>query len=310
MITSMDPPRHARVRKLMSQTFTPRMVERLQPRVQAIVDDLLDPLEPPADLVRDFTGPLPVMVICELLGAPYEDRAQIEGWSRTLTSNTLPLEEIRVAEREIQAYLRGLVELKRREPDEALIAELVRVNDAEHHLSADELVSNLQVLLTAGHETTVNQLGNFTVTLLRNPDQLALLRDDPSRMPQALEELFRYSRLSSSALPRVTTEDILLEGVLIPKGAAVMPIVSAANRDPSVYPEPHRFDITRPEPAPHTALGHGTHFCLGAHLTRLELRVALTSLFERFPKLTLVTDDLSYDPISPGRRLMSLRVTW
>lgn len=310
VITSMDPPRHNRIRKLMAQTFSPRMVERLEPRVQTIVDELLDALDPPADLVPNFTKPLPIMVICELLGAPYEDRPQIERWSRILVSNTLPRAEIATAEQEIQAYLLELVELKRRTPDEALISELTRVNDAEHHLSQDELVSNLQVLLAAGHETTVNQLGNFTVTLLRHPEQLALVRDDPGLMGRAIEELFRYSRLTSGLLPRVTTEDVVLEGVPIPKGGAVMPIISAANRDPSVYPDPHRLDIMREGSAPHTALGHGPHFCLGAHLTRLELRVALTALFKRFPNLALTTDELSYDPTSPGRRLVSLRVTW
>jgi cytochrome P450 len=310
VITSMDPPRHSRIRKLMAQTFSPRMVERLEPRVQAIVDALLDALEPPADLVPNFTKPLPIMVICELLGAPYEDRPRIERWARVLVSNILPREEITAAERDIQAYLLELVELKRRSPDERLISELTRVNDAEHHLTQDELVSNLQVLLTAGHETTVNQLGNFTVTLLRHPDQLALVRDDPGLMSKAIEELFRYSRLSSAILARVTTEDVVLEGVPIPKGAAVLPIIAAANRDPSVYPDPNRLDILREGPAPHTALGHGPHFCLGAHLTRLELRVALTSLTKRFPNLALTTDELSYDPLSPGRRLMSLQVTW
>lgn len=310
VITSMDPPRHSRVRKLLAQTFSPRMVERLEPRVQTIVDTLLAELEPPADLVRNFAKPLPIMVICELLGAPYEDRPEIERWSRTLVSNTLPREEIAAAERDIQAYLRKLVEHKRRAPDEALISELTRVNDAEHHLTPDELVSNLQVLLTAGHETTVNQLGNFTVALLKNPEQLALVRDDPGLMGRAIEELFRYSRLTSALLPRVTTEEVVLEGVPIPKGAAVLPIIAAANRDPSVYPDPHQLDIMRTGPAPHTALGHGTHFCLGAHLTRLELRIALTSLVRRFPNLARTTDELSYDPLSPGRRLMSLQVTW
>lgn len=310
VITSLDPPRHNRVRKLMATTFSPRMVELLEPRIQAIVDELLDPLQPPIDLVATFTKPLPIMVICELLGAPYQDRPQIEAWAHTLVANTLPIDEIKTAEREIQAYLLELVELKRREPDEALISALVQVNDAEQHLSTEELLSNLQVLLTAGHETTVNQLGNFTVSLLHHPDQLQLLRDDPSLMGRAIEELFRFNRLSSGILPRVTTEDVVLEGVPIPKGAAVMPIIAAANRDPSVYPDPHRLDILREGPAPHTALGHGPHFCLGAHLTRLELRVALTTLIKRYPTLRLATDELEYDPTSPGRRLRSLPVTW
>jgi cytochrome P450 len=310
VITSLDPPRHNRVRKLMAQTFSPRMVEQLEPRVQAIVDTLLDALEPPADLVPHFTKPLPIMVICELLGTPYEDRPRIESWARTLVSNTLPREEITAAEQDIQAYLRELVEAKRQVPDDSLISELTRVNDTEHHLTPEELVSNLQVLLTAGHETTVNQLGNFTVTLLRHPEQLALVRDDPGLMGRAIEELFRFSRLSSAILARVTTEDVVLDGVPVPKGAAVLPIVAAANRDPSVYPDPDRLDIMREGPAPHTALGHGPHFCLGAHLTRLELRIALTSLVKRFPNLALTTDELSYDPTSPGRRLSSLSVTW
>ncbi|GLZ33219.1 cytochrome P450 [Lentzea sp. NBRC 105346] len=308
VLTSLDPPRHNRVRKLLAATFSPRMVEQLEPRIQTMVDGLLDPLEPPTDLVANFAKPLPIMVICELLGAPYEDRRRMEEWSHTLVAHSLPLEQIRTAEREIQAYLAELVETKRRQPDERLISELVRANNDD--ITPDELVANLQVLLTAGHETTINQLGNFTVSLLDHPDQLRLLMDDPSLWGRAIEELFRFNRLTSGILPRVATEDVVLDGVPIPKGAAVMPIIAAANRDPAAYPDPNRLDILREGPAPHTALGHGPHFCLGAHLTKLELRVALSTLFRRFPQLRITTDELDYDPTSPGRRLTSLPVTW
>ncbi|TWP53009.1 cytochrome P450 [Lentzea tibetensis] len=310
VLTSLDPPRHNRVRKLMAQTFSPRMVDGLAPRVQSIVDELLDALESPADLVQGLTRPLPIMVICELLGVPYTDRQKIHVWSQTLMSVTLPPDELKTAEREIQAYLLEQAEVKRHEPDGALISELVRVNDAEGHLTNDEMASNLQMLLSAGHETTVNQIGSFTATLLRHPDQLQLLRDDPSLIGKAVEELLRFARLTSALLPRVTTEDVVLEGVEIPKGAAVLPIIAAANRDPSVYPEPHQLDIRRDGPAPHTALGHGPHFCLGAHLARLEIRTALTTLFRRFPNLALATDDLPYDERRAGRTLTALPVTW
>jgi cytochrome P450 len=312
VLTSMDPPRHNRIRKLMANAFSPRMVALLEPRVQTIVDDLLDRLTPPADLVRHLTEPLPVMVICELLGAPYEDKDRIRQWSTKLMATTLPIEEIMGAVDEIGAYLRDLVAARRAEPDDRLISALVRANDESDHLTEGELISNLQMLLVAGHETTVNQLGNSLVTLLRFPDQLNLLRDRPELLPGAVEELLRYTRLFAATLARVATEDVELAGTVIRKGEPVLPVVSAANRDPAAYPDPHRFDVTREGPAPHTALGHGPHFCLGAQLAKLELRIALGTVIRRFPNLALAVhpEELTYKPHTAVRALTALPLTW
>jgi cytochrome P450 len=312
LITSMEGKRHARVRRLMSQAFSPRMIERLEPRVQSIVDSLLDELESPADLTVGLTTPLPTMVICELLGAPYSDAPAIRAWSTQLFSMVITPEELQATQEGIQGYLAGLVEQKRAEPDDALISAMVAANDEGDHLTQAELLANLQGLLIAGHDTTVHQLGNSFVTLFRHPKQLKLLRDDPALAGRAVDELMRFTRLFSAAEPRVTTELVDLEGTLLDADVAVLPVITSANRDPDAYPDPHTFDITRQNPAPHLGFGHGPHFCLGTQLARLELRVALASTLKRFPglRLTVDPDDLTYQPGHALRALDVLPVEW
>jgi cytochrome P450 len=309
IVTSMEGPRHARVRKLMGQAFTPRRVELLESRVQSIVDDLLDAMGDSADLVEALCSPLPTMVICELLGAPYADSADIRRMSKQIFRNTMTPDEMLAAEGEMQDYLADLILQKRAAPDDALISAMVAANDEGDHLTEAELLVNLQGLLVAGHDTSVNQLGNFFVTLFRNPDQLRLLHDDPSLAGRAVEELMRYTKFAASTEPRVTTEAVELEGVALPKDAAVLPILSAANRDPAVYPQPHRLDLTR-NGTPHVGFGHGPHFCLGAQLARLELRVALATTVARFPHLrpAVDPDTLTYDTGSVLRSLNALPV--
>jgi cytochrome P450 len=309
IVTSMEGPRHARVRKLMGQAFTPRRVERLESWLQSTVDALLGELDGSVDLVESLCSPLPTMVICELLGAPYADSADIRRMSKQIFRNTMTPEEMLAAEGEMQGYLAELIRQKRAVPDDALISAMVAANDEGDHLTEAELLVNLQGLLVAGHDTSVNQLGNFFVTLFRHPDQLKLLRDDPSLAGRAVEELMRYTKLFSSSEPRVTTEPVELAGVALPGDAPVLPVITAANRDPAVYPEPDRLDLTR-DGAPHVGFGHGPHFCLGAQLARLELRVALAITIERFPGLRPAgdLDELTYDTGSVLRSLNSLPV--
>jgi cytochrome P450 len=316
LLIGMDPPRHTRIRRLMATAFSPRLVERLQPRVQQLTDDLLAGMagqDRPADLVQCLAEPLPIMVICELLGVPLADRTQIRDWATKLMATTAyPVEEIMAAIGEIDAYLDKLIAQRRTDPDDALMSALIGVNDAAGHLSAQELTGNVQLLLVAGHETTVNQLGNSVVTLFQHPEQVELLRDRPELWPQAVEELLRHSKLTTAVMPRFATEDFDLDGTPVRTGDAVIPVLSVANRDPHAYPDPHRFDILRTGPAPHTGLGHGPHFCLGAQLARLELRIALGSLFARFPALAPAGDltELRWKAGLAVRSLEELPVTW
>lgn len=312
LITSLEGERHARVRRLMAQAFSPRMVDQLQPRVQGIVDSLLDSLEPTADLVAGLCAPLPLMVICELLGVPYADADAIRAWTRRLFVTDITAEQLQTAQAEMQDWLADLVRHKRAQPDDGLISAMVAANDEGDHLTGAELLANLEGLLIAGHETTVNQLGNSLLTLLRHPDQLALLHSSPDLIGPAVEEMLRYSRLFTSAEVRVTTEPVLLEGVQLEANQLVLPVIVAANRDPGVYPDPGRFDITRQGPSAHLAFGHGPHFCLGAQLARREMGVAIGSLVRRHPDLRLAIDEseLAYVEELVFRGLRTLPVTW
>ncbi|MDX8029932.1 cytochrome P450 [Lentzea sp. BCCO 10_0856] len=309
VLTSMEGGKHARTRKLVASAFSPRMVATLEPRVQAIVDALLD--AHPADLVAGLCTPLPTMVICELLGAPYSDAPDIRRWTGVLMTSVLTPEELRQAENDMQGFLADLVEEKRVRPDDKLITALVEAHDEGGHLTSAEMLANLQMLLAAGHDTTVNQLGNSLLTLLRHPAEMRRLIDDPSLIDTAVDELLRYSRLMAATLPRVTTEAVELAGVRLEKGAAVLPILSSANRDPSVFPDPDRLDLGRAGAAP-LAMGFGPHYCLGAQLAKLELRIALTSVLKRFPGLRLAVDEseLAYRMETNVRALVSLPVTW
>src|SRR6266511_4110146 len=292
VLTSMDPPKHSRTRRLMSRAFSPRAVDRLATRGQEIVAGLLDDVAahgPPADLIELFVAPLPIIVICELMGVPYADRAAIRGWSeRLLATTAYPPEEIVAAIDEIRGYLAGLVAAKRADPTEDLTTALIQITDEGDALTETELVANLQMLLIGGHETTVNQLGNSLVALLR------------------------YARLMSSTLPRVAVQDVELGGRLIRAGEGVIAMLAAANQDPAVFTAPDRLDIARTSPAQHLGFGHGPHFCLGAHLARFELRTALTNLLARFPNLAPAVDlsELVWKDGMPIRALRTLPVTW
>lgn len=290
-ILNMDPPDHTRLRKLVAKGFTARRTELLRERAQGIVDGLLDDLEaqgPPADLVEALALPLPITIICEMLGVPVEDRDQFRTWSdKALAITAFSSEEIVEAGTALRDYIAGLVADKRAHPTDDVLTDLVAARDEGDRLTEDELVGFGVALLVAGHETTANQIGNFTYTLLTHPDRLAELRQDPSLVPAAVEELLRITPLAASAgFPRITTEPVELGGVTIPAGEAVFLDGGVANRDPEVFEHPDEIDFHRPA-NPHVAFGHGAHHCVGASLARMELQVAIGTLLRRFPGLDL-----------------------
>ncbi|MEU4831043.1 cytochrome P450 [Streptosporangium sp. NPDC023615] len=270
-----DPPEHTRMRRLMTKAFTPARIERLEPYVKEVVTELLDRWrEPPVDLVAEFALPLTLRVICRLLGVPVADQ-----------------ERFRTGVGEAWQYIGELIEVKRANPGDDLVSELIGVHDDQDgRLSTHELHVWCTVLLMAGHETTAAQIGSGTVLLMRHPDQLALLRSEPERIPDAVEELLRFQVAGHSlSMLRYVTEDIEVGGVTIPAGSGVVPVLESANLDESVFPDPLRLDITR-DARDQIAFSSGPHYCLGAALARLELRTAFAALIERFPALRLAVD--------------------
>ncbi|MBB5808257.1 cytochrome P450 [Saccharothrix ecbatanensis] len=290
-ILSMDPPDHTRLRRLVAKAFTARRTEQLRERAQEIVDGLLDAMEErgaPADLVESLAMPLPITIICEMLGVPFEDRDEFRAWSEAAVAITaFTHEEILASGEALRAYIGELAERKRVDPADDMLSVLVAAHDNEDRLSTQELVSFGVALLVAGHETTANQLGNFAFQLLRDPDRLGELRADPMLVPAAVEELLRFTPLGGSAgFPRIATAEVELSGVTIKPGEAVFVDNLAANRDPSVFENPNELDFHR-EQNPHITFGHGAHHCIGAPLARMELQVAIGTLIKRFPLLRL-----------------------
>ena len=289
----VDPPDHTRLRNLVSKAFTPRMVERLRPRIESITADLVDGLagQPTADLISRFAYPLPVIVIAEMLGVPARDRAQFQEWSAVVVRGLDPFldratqDAVFDARDALIGYLRGIIDERRREPADDLITAMIAARDKGDFLSEGELVAMCNLLLVAGHETTVNLIGGGTLALLRNRDQLERFRREPALARTAVEELLRYSP-PVQWTGRVATVEMELGGRRIAPHQSVVGILAAANRDPEVFEEPDRLDIGR-DPNPHVAFGRGIHFCLGAPLAKLEARIALPMLLERFPDLRL-----------------------
>ena len=311
-LLGFDPPEHTRLRRMLTPEFTVRRMRRIEPRIVEIVDDHLDAMEqagPPADLVAGFALPVPALVICELLGVPYADRAEFQERTARQLDLSVPVPERLQLGRQSRAYMAGLVARAQVEPGDDLIGMLVRDHGGE--LTTDELVGIAGLLLVAGHETTSNMLGLGTLALLRHPDQLALVRDEPERVPPALEELLRWLGIVHSGMPRVTTVDVELGGRAIPAGSMLVLALAAANRDPSVVPEPDRLDVTR-DAGGHLAFGHGVHHCLGAPLARMEMRIAFPALLRRFPDLALAVpfDEVGFRAFHFVYGLHSLPVTW
>lgn len=288
-LLSMDPPEHSRLRKLVAKAFTSRRVAQLRPRTREIVDGKLTEMEragAPADLVQGLALPLPVTVICEMLGVPPRDQHRFRDFSDAILSTTAyTREQIDSARDSLEGYLAELVALRRAEPTDDLLGALVAARDDEDRLSERELVNLGVGLLIAGHETTANQIANFTYVLLTQREYWEQLRREPELIPGAVEELLRYVQLGAGGgQPRVATEDVVLSGVTVRAGEAVFVHTQAANRDEAVFEEPEKLDLTR-QRNPHIAFGYGAHHCLGAQLARVELQVALEALLERFPTL-------------------------
>ncbi len=291
-ILGMDAPEHTRIRRLVSATFTARRMQALRGRAQEVVDGLLDAMEKlpqPVDFVQAVALPLPITMICELLGVPFEDRERFHGWADIfMTSTGFSVEELLDAHGQLTGYLADLIASRRAEPTDDILGALVAARDGDDTVITEgELVSLAMAILVAGYETTANQLGKFVLSLLDNPEQLAVLRAHPELTANAVEELMRLIPLSAGAqIAYVATEDVEIGGVTIRTGEGVMASTASANRDESVFPHADRLDVERSDIF-QLGFGHGAHFCLGAHLARVELQVALESLLTRFPDLRL-----------------------
>ena len=313
-----DPPDHTRLRGLVVKAFTARRVEDMRPRIQEIVDRTLDRVEPQGhmDLIADFAYRLPVTVICEMLGIPREEQEMFHAGARTsgrlldpVPLSRAELDEANMGNLASAEYFRSLFELRRREPGDDLTTQLVRAEEEGSRLSNEELTANIILLFGAGHETTVNLIGNGLLALHRHPDQLRLLQDDPSRIPNAIEEFLRYDS-SVQLTGRVALEDTEVGGVMIPAGEGILCLLGAANRDPAVYPDPDRLDVTRPNIRP-MSFGGGIHFCLGAQLARIEAEIAVATLLRRLPHLKLDDPDHpDWRPTFVLRGLNRLPASW
>jgi cytochrome P450 len=294
----VDPPDHTRLRRLVAGAFSVRRIEELRSPVQAIVDDLLDRIaqrgpDQVVDLVASFAFPLPFTVICELLGVPSDDRGPL-GRALTVllapTPTTADYERAKEASDTVVAMLGALVEAKQFDPDDALVSALISARDGDERLNQQELMSTIFQLIVAGHDTTASLIGNGVVALLRNPEQLARLRSDMTKIPAAVEELLRYDAPVPHATFRYAIEPIDIGGVTIPAGAQVIINLASANRDADRFTDPEAMDVDRAE-VRHLGFGHGIHFCLGAPLARMEGHIALGALITRFPELRLAVPD-------------------
>jgi cytochrome P450 len=294
-ILFLDPPDHTRLRALVSKAFTPNAIEALEPRIRSTMQRLLDNIDPSGfDLMETVANPLPVIVIAELLGIPPEDRAQFKVWSdhraRALepTMSAGERELAQQAGNDLDLYFMGIINERRKEPRNDLISALVSAEEAGDKLTEREMVVMLRLLLVAGNETTTNLIGNGMLALLRHPEQLRLLREQPDLMASAIQELLRYDSPVQTDV-RYVLADHDLDGRPIKPGQALLLLIGAANHDPEAYTEPHRLDITRHE-ANNLSFGRGIHHCLGAPLARLESRIAFEALLERFADIRLLPD--------------------
>jgi cytochrome P450 len=311
-ILTMDPPDHTRLRTLVAKAFTVHQVEKLRPQVQELAHRLLDELEaagPPADLVDRYALPIPVGVICRLLGVPEEDRPRFRVWSdAALSTSSLSAEEFDRNQDELRAYMSHLIEAHRIAPRDDLMTSLIEARDAGDRLTELELVDLCVGILVAGHETTASQIPNFVMALLDHPGELRRLREDPALLRNAVEELLRFVPLGSgSAAARYATEDIEVGGTLVRAGEPVLVAVGSANRDALRFDEPGTLNIARAA-TQHLGFGHGVHHCLGAPLARLELQEALGALVARFPRLRLAGDVVwKNQMLVRGPRVMPVR---
>ena len=312
---TVDPPDHTRLRGLVSKAFTPRMIEQLRPRIQQIADELLEAVQAQGrmDLIVDFAFPLPITVISEMLGIPAKDRQQFRVWSQTIVNVPMePQMEDKLAALEMFVqYIKTLLADKSAHPGSDLTSGLVQAEERGDSLNEAELISTIFLLIVAGHETTVNLIGNGMLALLEHPEQMRLLRADPSLLPSAIEELLRYTAPVSLSSPRWASEDIPMHGQVIRKGDMVFVSLIGADTDPQQFPDPEVLNILRQENQ-HVAFGKGIHYCLGAPLARLEGQIAIGTLLQRLPNLRLVSEpeQLTWTQNPILRGLTSLPVTF
>jgi cytochrome P450 len=318
-ILNLDPPDHHRIRRLVSKVFTPRMIELLRPEIQRLVDQYLDAVaergDGTMDVIADLAFPLPFTVISEMMGIPEgRDRNELRSWSGALVKTFDPIitaDEARAAmaaSDNFLAYMTETIDAKRTDPDDKLLSAMIAAEEDGDRLTEDELIDNVMLLFIAGHETTVNLIGNGTLALLRNPDQLARLRDDPSLDANAIDELLRYdSPVQFSG--RFALETFELDGRTIEERSVIMTCLGGANRDPAVFADPDRLDLGRPNANQHVSFGGGFHHCLGNALARLEGQVAIGALARRFPELALARAEQVWNGRIVLRGLQELPVT-
>ena len=290
-LLALDAPDHTRLRTLVHKAFTPRLIENMQERIRSLADELLDAVEARGrmDVIRDFALPLPTTIIAEMLGVPARDRSRFHRWSNALVSSTSSLWGTLKTLPHVMAFLRyigKLVKARQAAPQEDLASALVMAHEAGDRLSEDELVAMIFLLLVAGHETTVNLIGNGVLALLEHTGQMERLRDDPGLIRPAVEEFLRYDPPVHLASERYAREDVTLGGVTIAHSEMVHPLLGSANRDERQFVRPDDLDIAR-EPNRHVAFGQGVHYCLGAALARMEGQIAVNTLLRRMPELRL-----------------------
>jgi cytochrome P450 len=312
----LDPPDHTRLRRLVQKAFTPRVVEELRPRVQQLVDGMLDAAEAKGgmEVIEDLAYPLPVIVISEMLGVPPEDHVRFRDWSAALAKSLDPTGaltpgggvDLAGVIHEFDDYFRGLFAVRRKDPKDDLISALLAVEEEGDKLTEGELLATARLILVAGHETTVNLIANGVLQLLRHPDQLAMLRDDPALAVSATEEVLRFDP-PVQLTGRIAMDDTEFDGVAVPKGHGVVCLIGAANRDSEQFERPELFDITRNDDR-HLSFGFGIHYCLGAPLARIEGQIALSTVARRLPGLRLLSDDVEYKPNIVLRGLATLPV--
>ena len=307
-----DPPDHTRLRGLVNKAFTPRVIERLRPRITELVDELLDVAAEAGsiDVIAELGRPLPVTVIAEMLGVPAEDQGTFRGWSEALAHTVDPDMDAEAASRaavaglEFMAYFTAMAEERRQHPQDDLLSSLAAAEEEGDRLTADELVTNCILLLIAGHETTTNLIGNGTLALLRNPDELSRWRADPSLAKTAVEELLRFDS-PVHLTGRTAMQDVTVGETEVKSGEPLTVLLAAANRDPAEFADPAVLDIGRVENR-HLSFSSGPHFCLGAALARIEGQIALSALVSRFPRLELTVDELEWNPTTTLRGLRAL----
>ena len=307
---------HRRLRRLVSKAFTPRMIERLRPRVQEIADALIEPVVAAGEmeLVSAFAFPLPITVIAELLGVPPADRERFRDWSNAMVRPALAADELErfgAKMAEFAGYLHALFEERRREPGEDLVSALVAVENGGDTLSEEELSSMVAILIVAGHETTVSLIGNATLALLTHPEQRELLERDPTLLPRAVEELIRFDGPVERTLNRWAAVDVELRGRTIRRGESVIVVLGAADHDPERFEAPGTLDLAAERGSRHLGFGRGPHFCLGAPLARVEAEIALGTLL-RLPglRLAIPQEELRWRPVPLFRSLVALPVAW